>query len=114
MAEKRTLLERVRATLAPVRNVKEKRMFGSVAFMVNDKMCVTVGDHKDHQMMVRIDPAAYERALARKGARPAVMRGREYRGYVFLVEEGVRTQRELDSWVGLALDFNRKAKRSKP
>lgn len=78
--------------------------------MVNGNMCVTVNDRKDHQMMVRVDPNAYEKALKRKGARPAIMRGREFKGYVFLAEEGVKTKMDLDYWVGLALDFNKQVK----
>lgn len=106
MTELHDLTDRVRRALAHQPAVTEKRMFGGVAFMVNGKMCVTVGDHADHQMMVRIDPAAMQRALARKGASPARMRGRAIKGYVFLVQEAVTTKRDLDRWVRLALDYN--------
>lgn len=101
------LIERVREALAGLPDVKEKRMFGGVAFMVNDKMCVTVGNHEDHQMMVRVGPAAYESAIQKTGARPAIMGGRTYKGYVFLVAAAVQTKRQLSNWVALALDFNR-------
>ena len=113
MADNPELTERVRQALTHVSDVREQRMFGSVAFMVNGKLCIGVGDHEDHQLMVRIDPAVYERALEVKGAGPAVMRGRAMRGYVFVTEEGVETDDDLDYWVGLALDFNVRAKSSK-
>lgn len=103
------LTQRVRQALAHVPDVKERRMFGGIAFMVNGRMCITVGDHKDHQMMVRVDPAVYPKAVQRKGAQPAKMRGREIKGYVFLRQEAVRTTRQLGSWVGLALRFNARA-----
>ncbi len=106
------LTERVRQALAHAPGVTEKRMFGGIAFMVNGKMCVTVGDHKDHQMMVRVDPAVYPKAVQRKGAHRARMRGREIKGYVFLRDEAVRTTRQLGSWVDLALDFNVRARKS--
>ncbi len=106
MTEIQNLTDRVRRALAHHPNVTEKRMFGGIAFMVNGKMCVTVGDHVDHQMMVRIDPTMMQRALAKKGASPARMRGRAIKGYVFLLEEAVATKRDLDGWVRLALDFN--------
>lgn len=106
------LTERVRQALAHAPGVTEKRMFGGIAFMVNGKMCVTVGDHKDHQMMVRVDPAVYPKAVQRKGAQRARMRGREIKGYVFLRDEAVRTTRQLGSWVDLALDFNVRARKS--
>ncbi len=106
MPELQDLTDRVRRALAHLPDVTEKRMFGGIAFMVNGKMCLTAGDHADHQMMVRIDPTAMQRALAKKGASPAKMRGRAIRGYVFLVEEAVKTKRDLDGWVRLALDYN--------
>jgi TfoX/Sxy family transcriptional regulator of competence genes len=82
-------------------------MFGGVAFMVRGKMCVTVG--KD-RIMCRIDPAIHDDVLGRKGCRTVVMKGREYRGYLYVDAKAVRTKRELDYWVQLALDYNSKAK----
>ncbi len=69
------LAGRVRATLAGTRDVAEKKMFGGVAFMVNGKMCVTVGRTG---IMCRIDPAIQPRLLRNKGCRPLVMGGRTY------------------------------------
>jgi TfoX/Sxy family transcriptional regulator of competence genes len=42
MAYNEKLAEKIRISLAGVRNVKAKEMFGGIAFMVNDKMCVGV------------------------------------------------------------------------
>ncbi len=83
-------------------------MFGSVGFIVNGKLCIGVGDHPDHIMMVRVGVDMYEQELANKGAHPAIMRGREHPGYIFLTEEAVETQADLEHWVGLAIEFNRK------
>jgi len=41
------------------------------------------------------------------------MKGREYRGFVYVNEEGIKTKSDLDYWIGLALDFNKLAKSSK-
>jgi hypothetical protein len=38
------------------------------------------------------------------------MNGRQYRGYVYVDVEAVRTDSNLDYWVGLALSYNSKAK----
>jgi len=103
--EKRT--EQVRKALARLPDVQERKMFGSIGFMVNGKLCIGVGDHDDHVMMVRVGPEAYDAALQRRGAQPAIMRGQERKGYVFLLEEAVRTQKDLDYWVNLALDYNK-------
>lgn len=42
------------------------------------------------------------------------MKGRNYVGYVRVHEDAVKTKRELDTWVDLALDFNARAKASPP
>ncbi len=104
------LTARVREALAGVRNVEEKRMFRGVTFMVNGKMCVTAGDDR---IMCRIDPERHEEAIAKKGCRTVKMKGREYRGFVYVSEGAINTEKRLAFWVGLALDFNKRAKASK-
>src|SRR5688572_27286803 len=108
MAYNLALTERVRQALAGIPNVAERKMFGSIGFIINGKLCLGVGDHPDHNMMVRVGPDAYQDALKKEGAYPAIMRGRERKGYIFLVSEAVKTKKDLDYWVQLALDFNKK------
>ena len=81
-------------------------MFGGTTFMVDGKMCVSVGRER---IMCRIDPAFHESALKRRGCRTVTMKGRRYRGYVHVDADAVKNQRDLDYWIGLALTFNRKA-----
>lgn len=109
MAYNEILTNRVRAALAHIPQVEEKKMFGSLAFMVDGKMCISVG--KD-RIMSRIDPELHEQAIQRKGTRTVIMGGREYKGYVYVDEEAVNSQEEFDYWIGLALDYNKKAKAS--
>jgi TfoX/Sxy family transcriptional regulator of competence genes len=109
MAYNEALAGRVKTALAHKRRVEEKKMFGGLAYMVNDKMCVTVG--KD-RLMVRIDPAIHDTVLKRKGSRTMSMKGRTYRGYVYVDADAVRAKRDFDYWIGLALDYNKKAKAS--
>jgi TfoX/Sxy family transcriptional regulator of competence genes len=97
------LTNRVRAALAHVPRLEPKRMFGGIAFMVRDRMCVSVGTER---IMCRIAPAIHGAALKRKGCRTVVMRGRQYRGYVYVEANAVRSKRALDYWIGLALDYN--------
>jgi TfoX/Sxy family transcriptional regulator of competence genes len=110
MAFNEKLSDRIRETLADIPKVEEKFMFGGVCYMVNGKMCV--GVVKD-EMMCRIDPLIYEETLQRKGCREMVFTGKPMKGYVFVSEEGMRTKKELEDWVNLCLDFNKKAKSSK-
>lgn len=50
----RDLMDRIRASL-PGGQVREVRMFGAIAVMVDDAMAVAV--HKDGSLLVRVDPA---------------------------------------------------------
>jgi len=110
MAFDEALADRVRAALTWRRiRFAEKRMFSGVTFMVRRKMCISVGPDR---LMCRIDPALHESAVRRKGCRSVTMRGREYLGFVYVDAASVRTKRGLDRWLELALDFNRKARRS--
>lgn len=85
-------------------------MFGSLAFMVNGKMCVAAGPS---HLMVRVDPAEHGDLIGGKGCKPVIMRGREYRGYIYVDEQAVNTEKTLDFWVRKALDYNKVAKSSK-
>ena len=98
------IVKRVRAALQQATGVKEKKMFGSIAFLVHGKMCVTV---RATRIMCRIDPAFHDMATERKGCRTVVMGGRQYQGYVYVDCEAVRTAKALNYWVKLALDYNR-------
>jgi TfoX/Sxy family transcriptional regulator of competence genes len=109
MAYNEILTNRVRAALAHFPRVEEKKMFGSLAFMVDGKLCISVG--KD-RIMSRIDPQLHEGAIQRSGTRTVIMRGREYKGYVYVNEEAVKSKEDFDYWIGLALDFNKKVKAS--
>ena len=44
------------------------------------------------------------------GCTTVVMKGRAYRGFVHVAADALKTRRELDYWVRLALDFNSRAK----
>lgn len=103
MAYNEEMTNRIREMLAHLPDVEEKKMFRGVAFMVNGKMCVTAGND---EMMCRIDPAIQERLISEKGCRSMIMKGKECKGYVLVHEDVLRSKRELNRWVSLALDFN--------
>lgn len=105
------LADRVRLAMKE-KNVRfeEKAMMGGLTFMVDDKMCV--GIVKDN-LMARIDPAIYERALKRKGCREMDFTHRPMKGFVFVEPSGTDMDEDLESWIQLALDYNPKAKSSK-
>jgi len=110
MAYNEQLTNRVRAALAETPKVTEKRMFSGVGFMVDEKLCVSVGDDR---IMLRVDPELHDSLVRKSGCSPMMMKGREYRGYVLVKEAVLKSQDDLAGWVKLALDFNKLAKSSK-
>lgn len=89
---------------------KEKKMFGGMCYMVNDKMCVGI---TNDELMARIHPDIYEKAVKKKGAREMDFTGRPMKGYIYISSDGTDKEKDLDYWVQLALDFNPLAKVSK-
>lgn len=110
MAYDEKLAGRIRKALSHLTNVKEKKMFGGLAFMVNDKMCMTAGPER---MMCRIDPAIHDEAIKRIGCQTVIMKGREYKGYVHVNKDSIQNQKDFDYWVSLALAYNKIAKSPK-
>jgi len=110
MAINEKLTNRLREALADVPNVEEKKMFRGITFMVNDKMCISCGDD---EIMCRIDPGLHDEVVEIPGCRTVMMKGREYKGYVYVHEDALKTKKQLSYWVNLALSFNQHAKASK-
>ena len=110
MAYNEQLTNRIREALIHVPNVEEKVMFRGVTFMVDGKACMSTGDD---ELMCRIDPALHDTLVEMNGVRTMVMKGREYKGYVYVHEDEIKTKKKLEYWVGLALDFNKHAKAAK-
>ncbi len=70
--------------------------------MVAGKMaCGVVGD----ALMVRVEPDAYEDALARPHARPMDFTGRPMKGLVYVDPPGIAAKRDLEVWVGRGVAF---------
>jgi len=92
------------------KNVEEKKMFGGLCFMVNDKMCVGV---EKERLMVRLDPAKYDEVMEKEGCKPMDFTGKVMKGYVFVDIEALNTKKKLEYWITLALDYNKIAKQTK-
>ena len=112
MAYNNELAARVRIYLAeiPSLQIEEKKMFGGLAFMINDKMCINVS--KD-RLMCRFDSNMEEEVSQKVGFEPMNMKGRKYKGYCYVHPEGFEKEEDLAYWVNLCLDFNEHAKSSK-
>lgn len=111
MAYDERLADRIRQVLAEKGvDAEEKKMFGGIAFMVDDKMCVGV---VKEEVMARVGPEKHEEALKAEGARTMDFTKRPMKGFVFVQPEGVDQDDQLEMWVQWCLDYNPLAKASK-
>jgi TfoX N-terminal domain len=97
-------------------NFFEKKMFSGVCFMVDDKMCC--GTHIDKKtgenfLLCRISPEVYEAVLGTADCIPMDFTGRVMKGYVFVLENGYKSKKDLSKWLQYCLDYNPIAKKSK-
>jgi TfoX/Sxy family transcriptional regulator of competence genes len=99
MAYDEKLAARIRALLADRTDVREQKMFGGLTFMVDGYMCC--GVHGD-ELIIRLDPAAEDRALARPHTRPMDLTRRPMHGFVSVRPAGLRG-RALGRWVDEAV-----------
>jgi len=107
MAYNAILTDRVREELSHLKNVEEKKMFRGITFMLNGKMCLSVGNN---ELMCRIDPAIHDKLLETGKCRTMQMKGRDYIGYILVDEEHLKIKKQLEYWINYALEFNAKAK----
>ncbi len=111
MAFNEKLADRVREIFEQTdMNVEEKKMFGGLCFMVNDKMCVGV---ESERMMVRFNPLMAEEVMLKEGCTPMDFTGKVMKGFAFVDIHALGTKKKLEYWIHLALDYNKIAKPGK-
>ena len=91
------LVHRLRELLADEEAVTEKKMFGGLAFLLHGHMSVSAS--RTGGLLVRIDPAETDAALARPHVELMKMGGRTMEGWIIVAPDGLRTKRELAAWV---------------
>jgi TfoX/Sxy family transcriptional regulator of competence genes len=106
MAFNEKIADRIRIALDGTKNLVEKKMFGGIAFMVNDKMCL--GVDKD-DIMLRCEPEMTEELLSKQGVRPFDLTGKPMKGWLLVSEDGISTKKNFDYWVQVAVEANKKA-----
>ena len=103
MAYDEDLADRIRELVAAENGVDEKRMFGGLAFLINGNMSVAASGRGG--LMVRVPPDETDKLLTREHVEPMVMAGRETRGWLRVSVDGVKTKRQLQSWVSRGVDY---------
>ena len=103
MAYDEALADRIRDVLAGHGDrVREQKMFGGIAFMVDGHM--TVGVVSD-ELMARVGADGEDDALAQPLARTMDFTGRPMTGFIQVSAAGVAAEDDVKAWVGRALAF---------
>lgn len=104
MAFDETLAERIRDCLARHKNIEEKKMFGSLCFLLNGNL--VVGVWKD-SLIARLGPDEGKSALLEPHVRAFDITGKPMRNWVLVEQEGVAEDDTLKTWIEQATKFVR-------
>lgn len=97
------LAARIRALLADVPLLTEKKMFGGIGWMVGGHMAT--GAHMDGRLMIRCAKDDFVDYLSESGA-DGMKRGESYMsGWVLIDPEAVADDAGLERWVGRGRDY---------
>lgn len=107
MAHNEKLAEKIRQHLKGTKNLNEKKMFGGIAFMINDKMCV--GVDKD-DMILRCAPEMTDELLKKTGARHFDLSGKpSMKGWLLIGTDGTNNKKSFEFWMETGIEANKKA-----
>lgn len=102
MAYDEGLAQRIRESLARRGDIREKKMFGGLAFMLSGNMCC--GVVRD-TLMLRVGPGQYADALQQPHAREMDFTGRAMKGMVYVDAPGFAEDAALEDWLARAVSF---------
>ncbi len=105
MAFDESIAARVRQQLKDRDDVRERKMFGGIAFMVRGNMAVGVGGDAGDDLMVRVGKARWTEFLFEEHARDTSGNFRPMRGFIWVQPAGYATDEQLSVWVQRGVDY---------
>ncbi len=102
MAFDETLAGRIRSTLARMKRIEERKMFGCICFLFNGN--ALAGVWKD-RLIARLGPDEGEAALREPHVRVFGITGKPMRNWVAVEPEGVEDDDLLNGWIERAINF---------
>jgi TfoX/Sxy family transcriptional regulator of competence genes len=104
MAYGEGLAERIREVLSDYPEIKEKKMFGGLAFMLHGNMaCGLIKE----DFMVRVGATKYDETLRNPHARKMEFTGKPMKGFIMIDAEGYEDDKALASWVKQGVNYAR-------
>lgn len=111
MAYDEYLADRIRRAFRDMNTpFEEKKMFGGLCYLVDEKMCVGI---IKNNLMVRLAPSMHDNATSMDGVRPMDFTGKSMKGFVYVEPDAIDMDDQLDDWIRHALEYNPQAKSSK-
>jgi TfoX/Sxy family transcriptional regulator of competence genes len=89
---------------------RSMKMMGGLCYMLDEKMCCGI---VKQQLMARVGPDNYEHCLPKEGCHEMTFTGRAMKGYVFVDQDALDMDSELEFYIDLCIAHNPDAKRSK-
>lgn len=86
---------------------EEKKMFGGIAFMIQDKMCIGI---VKEDLMLRVLDERYEETLNLHGAREMDFTGRSLKGFIYVDAAALNNDANLLKWVEMGIQFGKHGK----
>jgi TfoX/Sxy family transcriptional regulator of competence genes len=83
---------------------EEKKMFGGIVFMINNKMCLGV---VKNELMLRVLDEKFEDVLELEYAYPMEFTGRKMKGFILVEERGLDTIKAMQKWIDLGIEFSK-------
>lgn len=105
MAYDEKLANRISKILNTAKGISRKKMFGGLCFLHNGNMLCGIDKHRN--LMVRVGPEYYQKALKLKHAREMDFTGKPLTGMVYVAPEGIKTRTQLVQWIERGLSFTR-------
>ena len=98
------LIERIRPILSGEKGFSERKMFGSVCFMINGNMSARP---PPESLIVRLGRENHHKTLAEPHTRLADIAGRVMKGWALVEPAGIECENNLRAWVVRAARFAR-------
>jgi hypothetical protein len=99
------LAARIRELVGDEQGLREQKMFGGLAFLVNGNMSVSASGQGG--LLLRVDPEQTDALLDEPHAQPFVMRGRAMNGWLRVDPAGLENAADLKRWVARGVSYAR-------
>jgi len=106
MAYSEKLAERITNLLKPSKELVIKKMFGGICYMLKDKMIAGIVEDK---LMIRCLREEYDTLLRKPHAGEMTFTGKPMKGFLYVAPEGIRTDKQLQKWLDVGIEFAHKS-----